>query len=347
MKACNVRGPLIAYVGKLFPKSDCSAFDALARIMSGSVKPGDTVRVLGESFTPDDEEDSAVATVTAVWAYQARYRVPLPRGSAGSWVLLEGLDATISKTATVVSEFLDDGEEPYIFHPLRFDARPVVKIATEPLNPGELPKMVEGLRRLNRSYPALSTKVEESGEHTIFGTGELYLDSAMKDLRELYADVEVKVADPVISFCETVVETSSLKCFSETPNKRNKLTVIAEPLDTGLGEDIERGAVSLEWPRKRVAGFFQDKYDWDLLAARKSSLKMLCRSALLIMLCYGWALISLSVWYKSHCRYLLYVYYFFTCRVCMGIWPRSQRSQCISGRYPFIRSGQGLIGGSA
>jgi hypothetical protein len=31
----------------------------------------------------------------------------------------------------------------------------------------------------------------------------------------LAAEVEVKVADPVVSFCETVVETSSLKCFAE------------------------------------------------------------------------------------------------------------------------------------
>ena len=31
---------------------------------------------------------------------------------------------------------------------------------------------------------------------------------------------DIKVADPVVSFCETVVETSSLKCFAETPNKK-------------------------------------------------------------------------------------------------------------------------------
>ena len=242
MRACNPRGTMVLYVCKLFPKTDCSAFDVLARVMSGTVKSGDTVRVLGESFTPDDDEDSTVATVTAVWAYQGRYRVPLQGGgSAGAWVLLEGLDATISKTATIVPEFLD--EDVYIMRPLPLQsaARAVVKIATEPLNPGELPKMVEGLRRLHRSYPALSTKVEESGEHTIFGTGELYLDSAMKDLRELYGDVEVKVADPVVSFCETVVETSSLKCFADSQNRKVRLTMVAEPLDKGLGEDIERG----------------------------------------------------------------------------------------------------------
>ncbi len=54
-----------------------------------------------------------------------------------------------------------------------------------------------------------------------------------QDLRELYSEVEVKVADPVVSFCETVVETSSLKCFAETPNKRNKLTMIVEPMEKG------------------------------------------------------------------------------------------------------------------
>lgn len=59
---------------------------------------------------------------------------------AGNWVLLEGLDATISKTATIVPEFLD--EEVHIFRPLAFQTQAVVKIAVEPLNPSELPKMV-------------------------------------------------------------------------------------------------------------------------------------------------------------------------------------------------------------
>ena len=66
------------------------------------------------------------------------------------------------------------------------------------------------------------------------------------------AEVEVKVADPVVSFCETVVETSSLKCFAETPNKKNKITMLAEPLDKGLAEDIENGTVQIEWPRKKL-----------------------------------------------------------------------------------------------
>jgi hypothetical protein len=106
--------------------------------------------------------------------------------AAGAMVLIDGIDFTIAKTATLVPETWE-AEEVHIFKPLQFTTAAVVKIATEPLNPSELPKMVEGLRKINKSYPLAVTKVEESGEHTILGTGELYLDSLMKDLREMYA----------------------------------------------------------------------------------------------------------------------------------------------------------------
>ena len=49
--------------------------------------------------------------------------------------------------------------------------------------------MLDGLRKVNKSYPLLSTKVEESGEHVILGTGELYLDCVMHDLRKMYSEI--------------------------------------------------------------------------------------------------------------------------------------------------------------
>ncbi|CAJ2634592.1 116 kDa U5 small nuclear ribonucleoprotein component [Trifolium pratense] len=266
MTQCDSSGPLMVNITKLYPKSDCSVFDAFGRVYSGTLQTGQSVRVLGEGYSPDDEEDMTVKEVTKLWVYQARDRMPISEAPPGSWVLIEGVDASIMKTATLCN--MDFGEDVYIFRPLLFNTLSVVKTATEPLNPSELPKMVEGLRKISKSYPLAVTKVEESGEHTILGTGELYLDSIMKDLRELYSEVEVKVADPVVSFCETVVESSSMKCFAETPNKKNKITMIAEPLERGLAVDIENGGVSTDWNRKKLGEFFQTKYDWDLLAAR-------------------------------------------------------------------------------
>ncbi|XP_078443094.1 110 kDa U5 small nuclear ribonucleoprotein component CLO-like [Wolffia australiana] len=266
MKSCDPSGPLMVNIVKLYPKSDCSVFDAFGRVYSGTIMTGQTLRVLGEGYSPDDEEDMTVKDVTKLWVYQARYRIPISKAPAGSWVLIEGVDTSIMKTATLCPLSLDD--DVYIFRPLRFNTLSVVKTATEPLNPSELPKMVEGLRKISKSYPLAITKVEESGEHTILGTGEIYLDSIMKDLRELYSEVEVKVADPVVTFCETVHDSSSLKCFAETPNKKNKITMLAEPLERGLSEDIENGVVSIDWPKRKLGDFFQSKYDWDLLAAR-------------------------------------------------------------------------------
>lgn len=38
----------------------------------------------------------------------------------------------------------------------------------------------------------LLVQVEESGEHVVLGTGELYMDCVMHDLRVMYADAEVR-----------------------------------------------------------------------------------------------------------------------------------------------------------
>ena len=83
-----------------------------------------------------------------------------------------------------------------------------------------------------------------------------------------YAEIEVKTADPCVSFSETVVETSSLKCFAETPNKKNKLTMIAEPLDKGMAEAIESGSLSLGQGARVLAQQLQTNFNWDVLAAR-------------------------------------------------------------------------------
>lgn len=205
-------------------------------------------------------------TVTKIWVFQGRYRVEVNRVVAGNWALFEGLDSGITKTATISA--IKGAETASIFMPLLHSSVAVMKVAIEPINPSELPKMLDGLRKINKSYPLATTKVEESGEHIILGTGELYLDCVLHDLRTMYSEIEIKVADPVVKFCETVIETSSLKCFAETPNKYNKLTMIAEPLESEIGNDIEQGKVRIDWEHKHVAEYFQSTYEWDLLAAR-------------------------------------------------------------------------------
>ena len=80
-----------------------------------------------------------------------------------------------------------DLQTPLIYTFAQYDILFVFLV--EPVNPSELPKMLDGLRKVNKSYPLLATRVEESGEHIVLGTGELYLDCVMHDLRKMYSEI--------------------------------------------------------------------------------------------------------------------------------------------------------------
>lgn len=234
MKACDADGPVMVQVSKLYHTTDAQSFRAFGRVMSGTLRKGMSIKVLGEGYSPEDEEDMVTATVDDIWISEARY-VPSPdipsstyhrfryfisaeEVPAGNLVLIGGVDASISKTATLAATDIE--EDLHIFRPIKHTTQSVLKIAIEPIAPSELPKMLSGLRSINKSYPLVSTKVEESGEHVVIGTGELYLDCVMHDLRKLFSEIEIKVSDPVTKFCETVLETSALKCYADTPNKK-------------------------------------------------------------------------------------------------------------------------------
>ena len=268
IQECNQDGPLVVQITKLFNTADAAGFYSFGRVMSGIAKAGQQVRVLGEGYTVDDEEDMTVSTISDTWIAESRYNIPTSGVPAGNWVLLSGIDNSIVKTATLVPPQLSDDEDAYIFKPIKHFTESVFKVAVEPINPSELPKMLDGLRKVNKSYPLITTKVEESGEHVILGTGELYMDCVLHDLRRLYSEMELKVSDPVTRFCETVVETSAIMCYALTPNKKNKITMVAEPLDDGIARDIESGKVNIKDPIRKVGQFFEENYDWDKLASR-------------------------------------------------------------------------------
>jgi U5 small nuclear ribonucleoprotein component len=266
MRNLDQHGYLMVQTVKNYHRPDCVSFDLFGRVFSGTLYKGDRVKLLGDNFTLDDDEDMTIKEVANLWIYEGRYRVEVSHVPAGNWVLIGGIESSVKKNCTITT--VSNDEEVEIFKPLKFPTRPVIKVACEPLNPSELPKMVDGLRKIDKAYPLAYTKVEESGEHVIMGTGELYMDCLLHDLRRLYGDLEIKVADPVVQFCETVVETSSLKCFAETPNKKNKIYMVAEPLEKGISEDIEKGNVRIDWEGPRIGDFFSKNYEWDALAAR-------------------------------------------------------------------------------
>jgi len=153
---------------------------------------------------------------------------------------------------------------------MKFSVSPVVRVAVEPKNPADLPKLVEGLKRLSKSDPLVQCTIEESGEHIIAGAGELHLEICLKDLQEEYmGGAELKFSDPVVSFRETVIGESNQVCLSKSPNKHNRLFCTAVPLKEGLPEAIDEGKVGPKDEPKARARKLAEEYEWDVTEARK------------------------------------------------------------------------------
>lgn len=57
----------------MYPTEDCTFFQVLGRVMSGTLHAGTDVRILGENYSLQDEEDSRILTVGRLWIYEARY----------------------------------------------------------------------------------------------------------------------------------------------------------------------------------------------------------------------------------------------------------------------------------
>ena len=77
MLKCDSEGPTVVHVTKLFHTTDAQEFRAFGRVMSGTIKVGQSVRVLGEGYSLEDEEDMVNAVVEGILIDESRC-VPCP-----------------------------------------------------------------------------------------------------------------------------------------------------------------------------------------------------------------------------------------------------------------------------
>merc|ERR1712226_670317 len=79
-----------------------------------------------------------------------------------------------------------------------------------------------------------------SGEHVIAGCGELHVEICLKDLKEEYAQCDLVISDPVVGYRETVTADSKT-ALAKSPNKHNRLYLVATPMSEELAAEIEKG----------------------------------------------------------------------------------------------------------
>jgi elongation factor 2 len=152
---------------------------------------------------------------------------------------------------------------------MKYSVSPVVRVAVEPKHASDLPKLVEGLKKLSKSDPLVLCYTEASGEHIIAGCGELHVEICLNDLVNEYAKCEIKKSDPVVTYKETVSETSSQLCLSKSPNKHNRIYMSAEPLGDELTNAIDNDIITAKDDPKNRYRKFADNYGWDVNDAKK------------------------------------------------------------------------------
>jgi elongation factor 2 len=264
IRACNPDGPLMMYVSKMVPTSDKGRFYAFGRVFSGKIATGQKVRIMGPNYVPGKKEDLYIKNVQRTVLMMGRKTEQIEDCPCGNIVGLVGVDQYLVKSGTITT-----CETAHNIRVMKFSVSPVVRVAVEPRNAADLPKLVEGLKRLAKSDPCVQCYSEESGEHIVAGAGELHLEICLKDLEEDHAGIPIKKTDPVVSFRETVIEESDRVCLSKSPNKHNRLYVKAVPMTPELQIAIEAGTVGPKDDPKSRAKVLAEEHGWDPTDARK------------------------------------------------------------------------------
>merc|ERR1712160_18270 len=180
-------------------------FYAFGRVFSGTIATGMKVRIQGPHYKPGTKEDLNVKSIQRTVLMMGRTVEQISDVPCGNTVALVGVDQYLLKSGTLTTI-----ESAHNIADMKYSVSPVVKVAVKVKDGKELPKLVDGLKKLSKSDPLVICTTEENGEHIIAGCGELHIEICLKDLREEYAQCEFTVSDPVVSYRETVNEVSSM-----------------------------------------------------------------------------------------------------------------------------------------
>merc|ERR1712137_1184890 len=262
---CDANGPLMMYISKMVPTSEKGRFYAFGRVFSGTCKTGETVRIQGPDYVPGKKTDLYVKKIQRTILMMGRYVEQMPDCPCGNIIGLVGIDAYLLKAGTITTF-----EEAHNFVTMKYSVSPVERVAVDVKNASDLPKLMEGLKRLAKSDPLVLCMTAPTGEHVVAGAGELHLEICLKDLAEDFMKgAPIKISEPVVSFCESNAELTSMDIIAKSPNKHNRIYMRCEPLSDEFVKAIDNRDIDLSGDVKVRARTMADDYGWDITEARK------------------------------------------------------------------------------
>lgn len=191
-------------------------------------------------------------TIENLYLLMGKELEELDEAPAGNIVGIRGLQYQVLKTATL-------SNNPFCpsFCDLTIMATPIYRVAVEPKNIADLPKLKKGLKLLNQADACVQVIVQENGEHVLVTLGEIHLERCIYDLERDYAKCPVNVSLPIVPLRETIVPQATMDMVNEaivlsaqekkadksltvyTSNQQCRVKLIAMPLPKAVADLLE------------------------------------------------------------------------------------------------------------
>lgn len=121
-------------------------FDVERHVVDGNRGNKNAKKIITLTLTSDHFDRRTILMM-------GRYVEPIEDVPCGNIVGLVGVDQFLVKTGTITTF-----EQAHNMRVMKFSVSPVVRVAVEAKNPADLPKLVEGLKRLAKSDPMVQVR---------------------------------------------------------------------------------------------------------------------------------------------------------------------------------------------
>ncbi len=245
---CNPNGKVAFVITRIVVDPRSGKDISAGRLFSGTIRSG------MEVWLNMAKQKQKIQNVYIYNGIKPELMESLP---AGNVLAISGVVGFAGETVTV--------EPEEAFEELKHIFEPVITKAIEPKKPGDLPKLIEVLRKVGREDPSIKIEInEETGQNLMSGMGELHLE-IIENRIITEKGVEVKTSPPIVVYRETISKPSP-EVEGKSPNKHNKLYFKVQPLDPVIAAGIKAGSIPAGRFKKKndeVISFLREEAGWD------------------------------------------------------------------------------------
>jgi elongation factor 2 len=191
------------------------------RLFSGEIKKGDTLylNLAGKK-----------SKVENIYVYKGPQKFEIEKASAGNII---GLCMKHTCAGETISS-----KKMAPFEEMKHMFEHVVTKAVEAKSPSELPILIEELKKICKEDPSIKVTVnKETGENLVSAMGELHLEIALNKIKA-EKGIDIVSSVPIVVYREHILKKTEKPAEVLSQNKKNAVSIYAEPLDAKTVEAI-------------------------------------------------------------------------------------------------------------